>query len=150
MAQLMPPQSFDVPSAQRRNLLWVSSSKCNPYSHQCAYLSRHTSDFMLTFCRPAVTSRLTPCLIDATFKAAGPEELLNGTSIATRTPMAKFDYIFAPFKAAPGTSTGPRSDSPDDWTMQRDILSHMPTIKSCQCYERIVQDDCSECSGGGW
>jgi len=150
MAQLMPPQSFDVPSAQRRNLLWVSSSKCNPCPHQCAYLSRHTSDFMLTLLRAAVTSRLTLCLIDATFKAAGPEKLLKGTSIVTRTPMAKFDSISVPFKAAPGTSTVPRSVFPDDWTMRRDISSHMPTIKTCQCYERIVKDDCSECSGGGW
>jgi hypothetical protein len=150
MSQLMPPQSFDVPNAQRRNLLWVNSSKCYSCPHRYSCLSRHSFDFMLTLCRSAVTSRLTPCLIDATFKAAGSEKLLNGTAIVTRTPMERFDAISVLFPAAHGTLTDPRSVFPDDWTTPRDILSHMPIIKTCQCYERIVKDDCSECSGGGW
>lgn len=121
MSKKLSHPSFDVPIAQRRNLLWVSSTG---------------------------TSKLTPYHIGATSKAAVSGKQHYGTSIVTRTHTERFATTFVPLLAAHGTSRGPKSDFPDDWTMRRDISSHMPTTVTCQCYERIVKEDCSECRGG--
>jgi hypothetical protein len=148
MSKKLSHPSFNVPIAQRRNLLWVSSSKYSFMSRWWSPFSKPSPNLLLTFHYLAGTSKLTPYHIGATSKAATSGKQHNGTSIVTRTHTERFDYTFAPFPAAHGTSTGLNSAFPDDWTMRRDISSHMPTIMTCQCYERIVKEDCSECRGG--
>jgi hypothetical protein len=79
--------SFDVPTAQRRNPLWVNST---------------------------ATSRLTLCPTNATSRVAGSAKLHNGTSIVTKTRTGRFAFTFVPLLAAHGTSMETRSAFPDD------------------------------------
>jgi hypothetical protein len=103
---------------------------------------------MLTFLFPAVTSTLTLSLIDAIFKVATPGRPHSGTSTVTRTHMGRSAGISAPWQDARGVPMEPRVASPDGWTMRRDISSLTTMVKTFQCYERIVKEDCSEYRDG--
>jgi hypothetical protein len=112
MSKKLSHPSFDVPIAQRRNLLWVNSSK-SLFTLPSAFSPLKVLELLAHVFPLADTSRLTPCLIYATFKAVASGKQHNGTSIVTRTHTERFDYTFAPFPAAHGTSTGPKSAFPE-------------------------------------
>jgi hypothetical protein len=51
---------------------------------------------------------------------------------------------------AHGTLSALNVASQEDWTMQRDISSHMTTKLTCLCYERIVKEDYGGFRVGCW